>query len=106
MDANDRMAKLEKMLEAEPDDTFCLYSLAQEHAKRDDHDRAIEYYDRVLAIDENYLYAYFHKAKSLEAVDRMDDAKAELQRGVARARQAGDDKALGELGEYLTTLNE
>ncbi len=96
--------QLERLLAADPDDSFVHYALALEHAKAGDHDRAAESFDRCLALDELYCYAYFHKARSLEASGRKDDAKATLEAGLHAARRASDQKAIGEITSYLTNL--
>lgn len=96
--------QLEKLLEADPRDTFVLYGLAQEHAKGGDHETAVSFYRRCLDEDPHYCYAYFHEAKSLEAMGSVGEAIARLKLGVEAARAAGDDKALGEIGSYLDEL--
>lgn len=95
---------LEKLLAADPDDAFLLYGLAQEHAKAAHHDAALAAYDRCLAVDPGYCYAYFHKACTLEAAGRPDAAIATLRDGVAAAKRAGDGHALSEISAYLDEL--
>ncbi len=96
--------QLEKLLAADPKDTFVLYGLAQEWAKRGDAGKAVEFYDRCLAEDPHYCYAYFHKARALEDAGRREEAIEALRVGVGAAREAGDEKALGEMGSYLDEL--
>jgi tetratricopeptide (TPR) repeat protein len=96
--------QLEKLLAANPSDAFVLYGLAQEHAKRDDHARAIEYYDRCLHADPHTCYAYFFKARSYEATGRTDQAIRVLRQGIDAARAAGDGKAASEIASYLDEL--
>lgn len=100
----DRLEQLEKLLEAEPDDAFCLYGLAQEHAKRGNTEQAIAYYDRTLLVDPAYCYAYYHKARAQEDAGRIDDAVATLRAGLAQAKAVGDVKAAGEISAFLDTL--
>ena len=92
------------MLEAEPKDAFCLYSMGQEHAKQGAFLEAVQWYDRTLEADPDYCYAYFHKARSLEELGRIDEAGAALRAGIERARAAGDRHALSELSGYLDQL--
>jgi tetratricopeptide (TPR) repeat protein len=96
--------QLEKLLSLDPNDAFVLYGLAQEHAKRGDAARAVEFYDRCLAADSKYCYAYFHKAKVLEAAGRKIEAIDTLRAGVAASRAAGDAKAQSEISGYLDEL--
>lgn len=101
-----RLDKLHKLREADPTDADVPYMIAQEIAKEGDHSEAIEWYDRCIELDPDYLYAYFHKAKSLEAKDSVEVAAATLEEGVKRSKAKGNAKAIGELGEYLTQLQD
>ena len=101
---NDRMQQLQTMLEAEPGDTFVLYSLAQEHAKLGEYEQAIEFYDRTIAIDAHYCYAYFHKARCYEEMDDVAAACETLRVGLERAREAGDEQAIREIQVMLDLL--
>ncbi|MFN0010373.1 MAG: tetratricopeptide repeat protein [Phycisphaerales bacterium] len=101
-----RLAKLESLLAADPFDTFILYGLAQEHAKLADWPRAIAFYDRTLAVDPAYCYAYFHKAKAQVSAGDLAAAKATVATGLAAAQRAGDSKALNELGELQIELDD
>jgi len=98
------LEQLEKLLAADPDDAFILYGLAQEHAKRGDHPRAIEFFDRCLKIDPAYCYAYYHKARVLETSGDRDGARATLQAGLAKARLIGESHAAAEIESLLDEL--
>jgi tetratricopeptide (TPR) repeat protein len=97
MPESDRLNRLLTMLEAEPGDAFCLYGIAQEHAKADDHDVALDWYDRAITADPDDGYLHFHKARSLEALDRMAEAIDTVEAGLAAARRGGDAHAQSEL---------
>ena len=77
--------QLQKLLAADPSDPFLLYGMAQEHAKQGRHGEALAWYDRCLAADPKYAYAYFHKARSEEAMGNSDGAAATLRAGQAAA---------------------
>jgi tetratricopeptide (TPR) repeat protein len=98
------LAQLEKLLALDDADSFVLYAIAQEHAKLGDHDAAIGYYDRCIAVDPKQNYAYFHKARSLEAQSKSDAAIVTLRDGLANARATSDQKAAGEIAGYLESL--
>ncbi len=100
----DRLSQLLKLAAADPSDTFVLYGVAQEYAKRGATDEAVAWYDRCLAQDPNYCYAYFHKAKALESADRSADAIAVLRLGLERARASRDQHAASEIASYLDEL--
>ncbi len=96
--------QLERLEALDPKDPFIPYARALEHAKAGDHDSAIAAFDRCLTLDADYLYAYFHKARSLEAEGRIDDAKQTLTQGAERAAAAGDAKASSEIAGFLHAL--
>lgn len=98
------MEQLEKLLAAEPDDAFTLYAMAMELAKQGKHAEAVAYFDRCIASDPHYCYAYFHKARSQEAGGDLAGARATLEAGLDASRQAGDAKATEETAGYLRTL--
>lgn len=104
--ATDRIEKLRRMLDVEPQDTFCLYALAQEYAKLGQQDEAISFFDRVIAVEPGNGYAYFHKARSLESLGRKGEAREVLKRGLAVASAGKDRKAANELEEYLQSLGD
>jgi tetratricopeptide (TPR) repeat protein len=97
------MFRERKGLAVEDGDRF-KEGIAQEHARAGRHAEALGWYDRALASDPAYCYAYFHKARSLEELDRADEACATLRTGIDAARRAGDSHALGEMRGYLDQL--
>jgi tetratricopeptide (TPR) repeat protein len=101
---NDRIQQLHSLLKSEPEDPFCLYGLAMEHAKRGEHDQAIAWFDKTLAVDPGYLYAYFHKAKSQEQIEDLTAAQCTLKAGLAKAKASGDAKSMNEIASYLDEL--
>lgn len=102
---SDRIAQLHKILQAEPDDSFCLYGMAMEHAKLGHHDDAIAWFDKTLAVDPHYCYAYFHKAKSQQELGDDEAARQTLRAGLEKARSIGDEKAAGEIAGFLDELS-
>ncbi len=96
--------QLQKLLAADPTDAFLLYGLAQEHARLGNHAEAVRCYDRCLAADPAYAYAYFHKARAQEAAGDTAAAAATLRAGIAAARAAADSHALSEISAYLDEL--
>jgi tetratricopeptide (TPR) repeat protein len=95
---------LMKMLEKEPGDAFLLYGVAQEYAKLGQTDKAVEYYDRCLAADPHYCYAYFHKARALQDAGREQEAAAVAREGLNVARRVNDNQAASELAGLLDEL--
>ncbi len=101
---SERIAKLEKMLQADPTDAFVLYALAQEHAKQGSTDLAVGFYDRCLGADPGYCYAYYHKARVLGEAGRGPEAIKAAKAGMALAKKLSDMKAMTEFATLLETL--
>lgn len=99
------IAQLTKLLSVDPADTFVLYGLAQEHARLGEHAQAVEWYNKCLAIDPHYCYAYFHQARSFQALGDSAAAIATVRKGIEAARKVQDGKALGELQGLLVELD-
>lgn len=102
---NDRLEQLLKLHAADPDDADLPYMIALEHGKADDTEQAIAWLDKTLALNANYHYAYFQKAKMLDADGEANEALAVLDVGIAKASAAGDAKALGELRELRSVID-
>ena len=101
---SERLAKLLALHAAEPNDGFVLYGLAQECQKLGQFDEAIRWYDRAIEADPKQCYAFFHKAKALEAAKRTNEIAAVLRAGLVRARSVGDFKASSEIQGYLDEI--
>lgn len=105
MNTTDRLHALITMLDADPEDAFCLYGIAQEYASRGEHDQAIEFYERTIGSNPSDAYAYFHKARSLEALGLVEEATNTLRSGTEVARASNDSHAMSELQSYLQELS-
>jgi tetratricopeptide (TPR) repeat protein len=101
---SERLEKLSKLLEREPDDAFLVYGLAMEHKKLGEHARAIELLDRVIALDPGYCYAYYQKGMTLESAGEADAAKSAYRAGIDAAKKKGDAHAQGELEAALAMM--
>lgn len=98
------LEQLQRLLEADPDDAFVLYSLAQEYARLGRWTDAIAHYDRCLAVVPLYCYAYYHKARVQSQTGDLVGASATIRLGLDAARQAGDAHAAAELQALLDSL--
>jgi len=101
---NDRLAKLSKMLEREPTDTFLIYGLALEHKKLGHTDEALKLLDRVIALDPGYCYAYHQKGLAFESAGDNESAKSAYRAGIDAAKQKGDAHAQGEIEAALSMI--
>jgi tetratricopeptide (TPR) repeat protein len=98
------LMQIEKLMAKDPSDPFVLYAYAIALGKNNEHARAVEYFDRCLAADRLYTYAYYHKAKTLEAMGRRDEVKSTLTQGLKAAREARDGKGISEISGYLSSV--
>lgn len=101
-----RIEKLSKMWDADQTDADVPYMIAQEHASAGGHAAAITWFDHCIRADPNYHYAYYHKARALEALGRTEEAAGVLREGLKRARDAGNAKAADELAAFLQDLSQ
>lgn len=95
------LAQLQSLLAKSPDDPFLLYGVALEHAKAGAVDEACGWFDRCLAADGAYCYAYFHKGKTLLDAGRVQQGLEVVRAGLKAARQHNDYKAMSELQGLL-----
>lgn len=99
-----RMKALHKLLEVDPHDADVLYMLAQEHAREGAWVEAVAWYNKCLALESTYCYAYFHKARAQEEAGDVNAAIDTLRAGLAAAKMVSDQQAIGEIGAYLDQL--
>lgn len=81
------------------------YGLAMEYRGLAELDKAVETFKKVHGLDATYVAAYFMCGQVLAEQGKNDEARAELQQGIAMARQVGDAHALGEMQGLLDTLD-
>ena len=92
------------MLERDPNDTFLLYGIALEHRKLGEPAAAIEFLDRVIAIDGGYCYAYHQKGLTCESQGDIESARAAYRAGIEAARAKGDAHAQQEIEAALEMI--
>ncbi len=93
----DRIAKLKEFLATNPNDSFVQHALALEYIKVGDDNTAKELFQNVLDKDEGYVGSYYHLAKLLERNDKVTEAIAVYEKGMLKAKEAGDQHAYNEL---------
>lgn len=100
----DRLEQLLKFHETDPEDTFCTYSIAMEHAKRGEGEAALAWFERTLKIDGDYAYAWYQKASLLNDLGREEEARAAVKQGLAAAERSGDSHAADELATLADVI--
>lgn len=100
----ERLEKLNELHTKNPADPDVHYMIAQEHARTGGHSASLPWYDSCLEHDPDYHYAYFHKARSQEALGDAAGAQQTLRAGLQRALRANNQKAASEIEGYLAQL--
>lgn len=93
----DRVERLKQFLQENPNDSFVQHALALEYVKMGDDAEARKLFENVLQYDENYIGSYYHLAKLLERLNEQDLAIAVYEKGMAKAKEAGDNHSYSEL---------
>jgi predicted Zn-dependent protease len=99
-----RRQRLLQMLQENPQDTFLLYAMAMEERAAGDEHTALTQLDRVLAVDSQYVAAYFQKGQILAGLARPVEARQVLQEGISVAGRVGDSHAAAEMSELLSSM--
>ncbi len=103
---NKRAEKLQQFLEANPNDCFVRYGLAQEYVKSGELERAIDEYARIFQINPDYQAAYYHAGQAYQKLGKNEDAREAYQKGIETSLRTGDLHARSELEAALSELGE
>lgn len=93
----DRIQKLFDFLKTSPNDNFLKHALALEYIKISETAKARSLFEEILTNSPNYIGSYYHLAKLLEQTGEKENAAAWYEKGMAAAKQAGDNHAYNEL---------
>ncbi len=93
----DRIKKIREYLEATPTDNFLQHALALEYIKIGNDAEARKLFEEILTRDENYVGSYYHLGKLLERTGETERAIKWYEKGMAAARQVGDNHSYNEL---------
>lgn len=104
MSDNSRRAKIEAMLQDEPQDVFLRYSLAMEMQSEGEVDEALNLFRTLSEETPPHVPAFFRSAQLLADQDEVDSARDFLRRGIDVARDQGDAHAAAEMSEMLADL--
>lgn len=102
--SSNRIAKLQEFLAKDPNDSFTRYALALEHAGRGETELAVSMLQDLIRIDPTYVPAYQQLGYAFQKLDRRDDARAILERGIRAATEQGDLHARSEMQDVLDDL--
>jgi predicted Zn-dependent protease len=99
-----RLAYLEALTRDGKADSFGWYCLALEYAGLDRVDDALSSFRSLREKDASYVPMYLMCGTMLAKHGRAEEAREWLVAGAEVARQKGDSKALGEIGDALAGL--
>ena len=85
------------MLNANPQDSFLQHALALEYIKAGNDAAARRLFENILLHDPGYIGSYYQLARLLERTGEHKLAIEWYEKGMAAAKAAGDQHALGEL---------
>jgi len=102
--AADRRQRIENMLRDAPDDAELRYMLAMEYVSEGNDEDAVKRFQEVFELSPDYAPAYHQGGRALQRLNRVDEARDVLLRGIAAARMTGNDHAAGEMQELLENL--
>ncbi len=99
-----RREKIEAMLADDPAETFLRYSLAMELDKEGNYDASLTQFAKLTADNPPYVPAFFMAGQLLARLNRIDEARTELQNGIEAAMAQGNTHAAREMSEFLASL--
>ncbi len=100
-----RREQLEAMLVESPDDTFLRYALAMELENESEHERSLELHRGLMAQEPPYVPSFFMSGQQLANLDRIDEARQMLEKGIEQANIQNELHAAGEMRQFLESLD-
>ncbi len=100
----DKVAGLKEILAMDPNNAFARYGLAMEYVNLGQVEMGLKEFDGLLAAHPDYTVGYFMAAQTLAKQERVPEAVAQLEAGIASARRTGNQHALSEMQGMLDEL--
>ena len=100
----DRLAMLENLASAKPDDPFLRYGLAMELRKQGESQRARDVFAQLVTDHPDYVATYLMYGNLLVELGDKAAAARIYERGVEAANEAGNEHAAGELAAARAEL--
>ncbi|MEM6271578.1 MAG: tetratricopeptide repeat protein [Bacteroidota bacterium] len=99
-----RLAQLKALLDAEPNDPFLIYGIAQEYIAGGIFPEAKSWFEKLVAEHPDYVPAYYHFGLCLYRLEEDERAFSVWRKGVEVAQAAGNRKTALEIKELLADL--
>ncbi len=101
-----RREQLEEMLAESPADTFLRYALAIELENEEQHERSLELHRGLMDDEPPYVPSFFMSGQQLAELERVEEARKALIDGIEHAKTQGDTHAVGEMTQFLDSLED
>ena len=101
-----RLQQLFGFLENSPKDSFITFAIAKEYESLELRQKALDYYNKLIENDPNYVGTYYHLGKLLELLDEPEKAFATYKEGMSIAKSLGDQHAFNELAGAKLNLGD
>jgi predicted Zn-dependent protease len=99
-----RKEQIEEMLREQPDEPELRYMLAMEYVSAGQDAEAVRVFHDLLMRNPDYPPGFHQAARALVRLDRIDEAREILVRGIPVATRQGNLHAAGEMQELLNSL--
>jgi predicted Zn-dependent protease len=104
MSDSSRLETFRAMVAKSPSNALARFGLASEAAKLALHAEAVEHYAAYLAMYDDEGNGWQRMARSLMELDRVDEARTALRRGIAASNRFGHVGMAAELEDLLQEL--
>ena len=104
MSNQERLEMMEAMIAKGSEDPFVWYARAMELRSLERLDDALAAYDEVATKFPDYVPTYLMAAQVCEKLGREDEARRWCERGIEKAKAAGDAHAESELEAFLEEI--
>lgn len=101
-----RLEQIQKMLQADPHDTFLVYALAMEYRSLGESKAAAEHFQKLIGKQPPHVPSYFMYGQLLVEEGEIEQARTILREGIEQARAQGDAHAAGEMSQFLADLGQ
>ena len=100
MEKPTRLDQLIDLLKSDPDDLFLNYALGLEYVALSNFQKAEDQFNKVKALDNNYIAVYYQMGKLFELESKPIEALNLYKIGLSKAREK-KDKSISEFEEAI-----
>ena len=101
-----RKDQILQLLAASPNDAFLRFALAKEWEQDGNDPEALAIYQGLADDQPRYVGTYYHLGKTLERLQRPEEAWKVYTRGIEVTREMGEDHAMRELAGARMELGD